>query len=226
MQKAITRATIHPLRAPQAAKRGGPRPPIQGLPRYLTQEELARFRKAIVAAGVPRDVALFGLMYRFGLRAAEVTFLLLEDLELARGRIRIRRAKGGDCEEYPLPRDLVPAMRRYLKRGAERGPFLFNGRQSNNQRGMIPLRVRQLFKHYAKLAGLSPALSSHSLRHSIAVHSLEGGFGLEYVADLLGHTSIRSTAIYVKVTTPAREEMMRRLDRSRHVVSWKQPLDA
>ena len=220
MQKAITRATIHPLRAPQSAKRGGPRPPSQGFPRYLTQEDLASFRRAIVAAGLPRDVALFGLMYRFGLRAAEVTLLLVEDLDLARGRIRIRRTKGGDWKEYPLPRDLVPALRRHLRQREDKGPFLFIGRQSNNQRGMIPLRVRQLFKHYAKLAGLSPAVSSHSLRHSIAVHSLEEGFGLEYVADLLGHTSIRSTAIYAKVTTPAREAMMRRLDRSRYVVSW------
>jgi len=220
MQKAITRATIHPLRVPRGAKRGGPRPPGQALPRYLTQEELARFRKGIVAAGTPRDVALFGLMYRFGLRAAEVTYLLREDLDLARGRIRVRRAKGGEWKEYPLPRDLVSPLRRYLRRREDRGPFLFTGRQSNNQRGMISLRVRQLFKHYARLAGLPAPLSSHSLRHSIAVHSLEEGFGLEYVADLLGHTSIRSTAIYARVTTPAREAMMRRLDRSRYVVSW------
>lgn len=220
MQKAITQATIHPLRAPRGARRGGPRPPGQALPRYLTQDELARFRRAIVAGGTPRDVALFGLMYRFGLRAAEVTYLLREDLDLARGRIRVRRAKGGEWKEYPLPQDLVLPLRRYLRRRDDRGPFLFTGRQSNNQRGMIPLRVRQLFKHYAQLAGLPGALSSHSLRHSIAVHSLEEGFGLEYVADLLGHTSIRSTAIYARVTTPAREAMMRRLDRSRYVVSW------
>jgi len=151
-------------------------------------------------------------MYRLGLRAAEVTFLLLKDLDLARGRIRIRRTKGGDWKEYPLPRDLVPALRRYLRQREDKGPHLFTGRQSNNRRGMIPPRGRQLFKHYANLAGLSPTLSSHSLRHSIAVHSLEGGFGLEYVADLPGHTSIRPTAIYARVTTPAREEMMRRLD--------------
>ena len=82
------------------------------------------------------------------------------------------------------------------------------------------LRVQQLFKQYAAAAELPSSVASHSLRHSIAVHSLEEGFGLEYVADMLGHTSIRSTAIYAKVTTPARDQMMRRLDRSRYVVSW------
>jgi len=63
-------------------------------------------------------------------------------------------------------------------------------------------------------------VASHALRHSIAVHALEEGFGLEYVADLLGHTSVRSTAIYARITSRGREEMMRRLDRSRHIVTW------
>jgi site-specific recombinase XerD len=164
---------------------------------------------------------MFGVMYRYGLRAVEVTMLLREDVEISRRRIRIRRAKHGEAKEYPIADDLVPVLKRYLRKRADRGPFLFTGRESTNQRGILELTVRRLFKQYAAPAGLAPGLASHSLRHSIAVHSLEEGFGLEYVADLLGHTSIRSTAIYAKVTTPAREQMMRRLDRSRFVVSWR-----
>lgn len=219
-QKSITQPKIVALRSPQSHDRGGTQPPGTPLPRYLTQEELARFRKAVIGTGVARDVALFGLMYRFGLRAEEVTRLLLEDLDLSRGRIRIRRVKNGDTKEYPLPRDLVAPLRRYLRKRPDRGPFLFVGRQSNNQRGLTVLRVQQLFKEYATAAGLPAAVASHSLRHSIAVHALEEGFGLEYVADLLGHTSIRSTAIYAKITSRGRDEMLRRLDKSRHVIAW------
>ena len=219
-QKSITQAVVTPLRPRLGPGRRGSQPPRPPLPRYLTQEELQRFRRAVAAGGSLRDLVLFGLMYRFGLRAVEVTRLLVEDLDLARSRIHLRRAKGGDAKEYPLPRELVPALRRYLRQRTDLGPFLFTGRQSNNQHGLAVLRVQQLFKQYARAAGLSPTVASHSLRHSIAVHSLEEGFGLEYVADLLGHASIRSTAIYAKVTTPAREAMMRRLDKSRYVVSW------
>lgn len=222
-QKSIIRLPERGQARPRSEARAGVRPRSPGqsrLPRYLTQDELARFRQALAAGGDLRDVALFGLMYRFGLRAVETTLLRLEDLDLSRGRIRIRRAKHGEPKEYPLPRDLVPVLRRYLRKRVDKGPFLFTGRKSNNQSGLRVLQVQRLFKAYARAAGLSPSVASHSLRHSIAVHSLEEGFGLEYVADLLGHTSIRSTAIYAKVTTPAREEMMRRLDRSRFVVSW------
>jgi integrase/recombinase XerD len=220
VRKAITRAKIVPLgaRKRQELRRDGP--PRSPLPRYLTQEELGRFRRAVVQGGDLRDRVLFGLMYRHGLRAVEVTRLLVEDVDLARSRIRIRRAKAGDPKEYPLPRDLVPALRRHLRRRPDRGPHLFTGRQSNNQRGLTVLRVQQLFKVYAKAAGLPPTVASHSLRHSIAVHALEDGFGLEYVQDLLGHTSIRSTAIYARITSRGRDDMMRKLDRSQHVVAW------
>ena len=225
--KSIIRLPARPSGRRQSPKQGPARPAGQGprdvLPRYLTQEDLGRFRRAVVAQDVARDIALFGVMYRYGLRAVEVTYLVSEDLELdiKRRRIRIRRAKHGHPKEYPLASDLVPALKRYMRVRLERGPYLFTGRESNNQHGLRVLQVQRLFKHYAHAAGLAAEVSSHSLRHSIAVHSLEEGFGLEYVADLLGHTSIRSTAIYAQVTTPAREAMIKRLDRSRHVVSWR-----
>lgn len=81
-------------------------------------------------------------------------------------------------------------------------------------------RIQQLLKEYAGRAGLLAAVAFHSLRHSIAVHSLEEGFSLECVADLLGHTSIRSTAIYTKITSSARDEAVRLIDRGRHIIAW------
>jgi integrase len=220
LRKSITRAKITPISSRRRSAGKRRRPPGPPLPRYLTQEELGRFRKVVHAGGSPRDVVLFGLMYRFGLRAVEVTRLLVDDLDLARRRIQIQRAKGGDPKEYPLPADLVGLLRRYLRTREDRGPYLFTGRQSTNQRGLTVLRVQQLFKTYAREAGLPTSVASHSLRHTIAVHALEEGFGLEYVADLLGHTSVRSTAIYARITSKGRDEMMRRLDRSRHIVAW------
>lgn len=70
------------------------------------------------------------------------------------------------------------------------GPYLVTGREG-------PLKKRQiqnLFKHYAKVAGIS-GRSVHSLRHSIAVHLLDAGRGIECVADHLGHRNIQNTRI-------------------------------
>ncbi len=86
-------------------------------------------------------------MYRFGLRASETTLLLLEDLDLARGRIRIRRAKGGDAKEYPLPRDLAPVLKRYLRkrpdRGMESGDMVWSRAGTCENAPVIPPRPRQ-----------------------------------------------------------------------------------
>lgn len=197
-------------------------PPKNGtLPRYLTQEQLASFLRAIKQRGNGRDLAMFGMMYRFGLRVSEVVALQLHDLHLERGRVMVRRSKGGDSKEYPLPKDLLPILRRYLRHRIDRGPFLFTGPESTNQHGLHRMRVQHLFKEYTNAANLPADISSHALRHSIAVHALQSGFGLEYVADLLGHTSTRSTAVYAKIIEPGREAMMRDLDRSRFVVGWR-----
>lgn len=222
-QNSIIRLPARPPGARHKPERGGARPKRRGptpLPRYLTQEQLARFHRALKVGGDARDVALFGLMYRFGLRASESTLLLLDDLDLARSRIRIRRAKDGETKEYLLARDLIAPLRRYLRKRIDRGPFLFTGRESNNQHGLRVLQVQRLFKRYAAEAGLPPKVASHSLRHSIAVHSLQEGYALPHIADLLGHTSTRSTAVYAKIVEAGRDEMVRRLDRSRYVVSW------
>lgn len=217
-RNSITRPALGLVGNHGSAKRRPPGPTT--LPRYLTQDELQRFRLAVQKGRSARDVALFGLAYRYGLRAHEATLLELQDVDLHRRRIRIRRGKGGDTKEYPLTDDLVPVLRRYLAKRHERGPFLFTGRQSSNQKGLTVLRVQQLFKRYANSAGLPHSVASHSLRHSCAVHALEAGFSLEYVADLLGHRSVRSTVIYARITTPAREQMLKNLSQSRFVVRW------
>lgn len=211
-----TTRKVIPLRAGS----GGTPPPRAPLPRHLTQEELQRFRRAVLEPGRVRDIAMFGLMYRLGLRACEVVRLQLGDLDLGRARIRVHRAKQGHSKEYLVPRDLRSSLRRWLRHRRAQGPFLFTGRESTNQRGLSVLRVQQLFKAYAAAAGLAPEIASHSLRHSIAVHALDAGFGLEHVQDLLGHTSIRSTAIYARVSSRARDAMMATLDDSAHVVAW------
>jgi integrase len=180
------------------------------LPKYLTQDELKRFFDVIDS---PRDRALFTVIYHYGLRVDEATQLTTEDLDLKTHRLRIRRLKNGLGGEKPLWRHTAKLLRAYMRVRKDAGPYLFTGREG-------PLKKRQvqtLFAKYAAAVGIGER-SVHSLRHSIAVHLLEAGRGIEYVADHLGHKNIQNTRIYTQITNPLREQMFRELEQHPKIV--------
>jgi len=180
------------------------------LPKYLTQEQVQTFFSKITDK---RDYALFGVIYKYGLRVSEASFLNLDDIDLERRKIRITRAKGGISGERTIFPDLLSRLKPYLKERRDNSPALFTGRRGRLKKRMI----QSLFYEYANEAKLE-GYSIHALRHSIAVHLLEDGLGIEFVQDQLGHKNIKNTLIYSKITNPRREEIYRELENSRKVV--------
>ncbi len=195
---------------PRKSSHTPPLLPRAALPRYLTQEEVTRLFKVISS---PRDRALFALIYHYGLRVEEATLLTLESVDLKNLHIRIQRLKNGVSSQKPLWRHNVKLLRSYFRVRQDAGHWLFTGRQG-------PLKKRQiqtLFTEYAKKARIK-GRSIHSLRHSIAVHLLEAGQGIEYVADHLGHKNIQNTRIYAQITTSLRQEVFAKLERHPKIV--------
>jgi integrase len=187
--------------------------PTQRLPRYLTQEETRAFFGVIED---PRDRVLFTLIYLYGLRVAEVGLHTVGDVDLVRGRIVIKRLKGGAWAERPLFSRLRELLEAQLSGLGDPGPGdpLFPGNRG-------PLRKRQiqaLFTRYRDRAGLPRTATAHSLRHSIATHLLDAGVSLEFVQDHLGHQSIRSTSIYARITDHHRAALFLELERSPWIV--------
>ena len=154
-------------------------------------------------------------MYHHGLRVGEVLLLRREDADLARGRVLVRRLKGGAWSEQILFASTAAALRAYLTDiSLEPGDPLFPGRAGPLRRRQIQLR----FVRYRQHAGLAAHYTTHSLRHSIATHLLDAGASLEFVQDHLGHRNIRSTAIYARITDRHREAAFRRLEVSPWIV--------
>jgi site-specific recombinase XerD len=173
--------------------------------KYLSKEEIERLFLCIKN---PRDKALFGLTYLYGLRISETLSLKLSHIDFENKKILIHRAKGGIGGERPLFQTAEKLIRKYLKVRLDTGDALFTGRQGNISRQ----RAHQLFKRYAQKAGIAPKYSVHSLRHSIATHLLDAGEGIEFVKDHLGHTNIQNTMIYAQITNHKREEIFKRLE--------------
>jgi integrase/recombinase XerD len=182
-------------------------------PRYLTQDEVAAFFRSIPHR---RDRALFALIYLYGLRVSEATRLRRKDVDLEHRRIVIRRAKGGIWGIRPLFASVMALLVAYLSDRKNPDPEdpLFPGRRGPLRKR----RIQELFTCYARAAGLPTRATCHSLRHAIATHLLDAGESLEFVKEHLGHRRIENTAIYARVSNPARDRAFARLEKSPAIV--------
>lgn len=170
---------------------------------YLPKEDVGRFFAAIPPTN-ERDLLLFDVIYRHGLRRGEAA--LLKCSSFREGRVWIARLKGGRSGEYPVHPTTRRRLWAYLAtRQASESPYLFTSRQSGDK-PISTSTIYLLFRRYAELAGLpEDRRNVHVLRHSIAVHLMNAGWDIADVQDWLGHTDISSTTVYAAVTNKRRE---------------------
>ncbi len=167
------------------------------LPRYLKDEEVSRLLEVIRDL---RDHAMFMLMLRCGLRVEEVAHLRLQDLDFAQKRILVCQGKGGKDRIVYISHDAYRSLLGYLNRRSSSkakevflvGKGLYRG---------TPISVRGIQKrieYYARKTGLK--LSCHQLRHTMATQLLNADADLVTIQDLLGHTRIKTTQRYARVS--------------------------
>jgi site-specific recombinase XerD len=167
------------------------------LPRYLRDEQVAALFAHI---DDQRDLAIFKLMLRCGLRVEEVANLTLAAVDLRRRQLFVYQGKGGKDRLVYLSNDAYQALVNYLRvRPFSRNKKLFLV-DKGRHRGK-PLNVRGIqyrMQHYAKKAGLK--VSCHQLRHTMATQMLNADADLVTIQDLLGHARIKTTEQYCRVS--------------------------
>ncbi len=173
------------------------------LPRALPWETVHAFLHAIDRAspGGVRDYAIFLLITTYGLRASEVVGLTLDDVEWRAGRLRIPQRKTGGQLWLPLTDEVGAALLEYLRRVrpacTSREVFL---RRRTPAGRLKPTAIGEAFQLRSKNSGLRiPFQGPHCLRHSYAVHLLRTGTSLKTIGDLLGHRSLESTCVYLRL---------------------------
>ena len=167
------------------------------LPRYLRDDEVIQFFTQINNC---RDRAIFTLMLRCGLRVEEVAKLTLRGVDLPRAQLFIYEGKGNKDRIVYLSSDALKVLSTYL----EKRPSSRIQRVFLVEKGLYkdrPLSVRGIQKrmeYYAQKAGLK--VSCHQLRHTMATQLLNADADLVVIQDLLGHSQIRTTQRYCKVS--------------------------
>lgn len=185
---------------------------LSGLPMHLSQIQLRTFLNSIDRRrpnGLRRYAAAL-CMARLGLRVSEVVRLSLEDIDWRQGVLRIDKGKGRRTNTLPLPRDVGRAIIAYLRRGrpASSSRYVFLGKYASlglpAHKSLFRTDIRRAFES----SGLNvPSKGTRVLRHTAATHMLQKGATLKEIADVLGHRSIDTTAIYAKVDLPTLREV-------------------
>lgn len=164
-------------------------------PVVLGREEVARLLKA-VRNRKHRTVAM--TLYGAGLRLSEALGLQLRDIDSERMVITVRHGKGDRDRQVVLSRRLLGELRTYWRTYRPR-TWLFPGRDP--EQPLTSSAIQRALKAARLRAGIAKPATPHALRHSFATHLLESGTDLRVIQTLLGHGSLRATAIYTHVAT-------------------------
>jgi integrase/recombinase XerD len=173
-------------------------------PRTLPWQDVKRILRSIRRSEPPgkRDFAILLLLATYGLGAAEVLGLRLEDVDWQAGILRARRPKTKVSIELPLLPAVARALTAYLRweRPPAKGtPRLFLSKNMP----YLPITsgaIRHRIRHYASQAGVAAdVIGAHAFRHSHASRQVDAGANLKIVSEILGHRSSSSTSVYVRV---------------------------
>ncbi|MDB9822937.1 tyrosine-type recombinase/integrase [Deltaproteobacteria bacterium] len=167
------------------------------LPKHLREEEVTALFGSIKNY---RDKAIFTLMLRSGLRVEEVANLTLNAIDLKRSKVFVYNGKGNKDRVVYISNDAFNALVKYLRvRPSTREKKFFLVEKGTYLGKPISVRgIQKRMEYYARKAGVK--VSCHHLRHTMATQLLNADADLVTIQDLLGHTRIKTTQRYCKVS--------------------------
>jgi integrase/recombinase XerD len=171
----------------------------------LTDEELSRMLAAARSSNY-RDYVMLAVMAGCGLREAEVVGIKIGDFrEVSEGRIFLRvLGKGDKVRNVPLSPDLWSLIQRYVlltERSFTSHPDarkpIFTSRVGKNK-SLTTRSVQNIVKKYVRAAGITKAISPHSIRHTVGTNMAVNEAPLLVIQQFLGHTDPKTTLRYIR----------------------------
>jgi integrase/recombinase XerC len=174
-----------------------------------------------------RDALLLALGGSGGLRAKEIVGLNTTDIELGLKRLVVQSGKGGKRRVIPLSSELFNLLKHWLevRRGLEilgeiteeeTSLLVSISRNASHGKRLTTDGARFIAKGYYLAAGLpSEMFGLHTLRRTAGTHLYRATRDLHVVADVLGHASVNTSAIYAKMDMDVRREALEKMEQMR-----------
>lgn len=181
---------------------------------YLTQDEIKElfaatygFNEGTKLAPLNiRDRAILSIFYGCGLRRNEGFSLDINDINLDRKIVHVKKGKAYKERFVPFNKANAKYIEEYLY---DCRPLMVNDKKEEaffiSQRGKrmesqsMGLRLKLLQQRTDNITLQEKNVRLHVLRHSIATHLLQNGMGLEKISRFLGHSSLESTQVYTHI---------------------------
>lgn len=154
-----------------------------------------------------RDIAVIELLFATGVRVSELCNLTYQSVDYTEGVIRIFGKGKKERILYIENNSVLEALRKYhdcyLEQIHSCGYFFVN----RNGVRLSEQSVRLMINKYADMADISVHITPHMFRHSFATLLLEQDVDIRYIQAFLGHSSIKTTEIYTKVSTHKQKQI-------------------
>ena len=142
---------------------------------------------------------VIAMLYGCGLRRFELLNVKLQDIDFDRKVLHVREGKGRKDRYVPLGHHLARGLKTYI-RAEHPYIWLFNGKDNTGQlQRFSETGVQWIIKEAAKSSGIKKHVTSHVLRHTYATHLLEMGLDIMTLKELLGHSDITTTMMYLHI---------------------------
>ena len=186
-----------------------PREEIEKLLNYMYINENRKSEKAYKFW--LRDVAMIEIFFATGARVYEISNIKAECVNLNSGLIKIMGKGGKERYIQVVTPEILEILKKYYmyncKEIKKSGFFFINSRGTR----YTEQSIRLMMKKYARMAGIERNITPHMFRHSFATYLIEEGVDVSCVQQILGHSSIKTTQIYIHIAAKKQAEILKEL---------------
>lgn len=177
------------------------------LPDVMSQQEVRQLLSTITNL---KHKAIIQTIYSSGIRLQECINLKITDIDSTHMRIKVVQGKGKKDRYTILSKTTLDTLRQYYKQYKPK-EYPFNGNKSGSM--MAARSIQHCLLMTLKKAGLEGKdYSIHTLRHSFATHLLDNGTDLHTIKELLGHSKLETTMVYLHLQAHKRFALISPLD--------------
>ena len=190
---------------------------IESLPRIIPRNDIERLlnhmydvmKQSGQEATIYRDLAVIEMFFATGARVYEISNLKIQDIDLDNGIIKLFGK--GSKERYvqigsPEVLEVVKEYYRLNRQKIDKSGFFFVNRHGKR---FSEQSIRRMIRKYSYQAGISIHITPHMFRHSVATYLLEEGVDIMYIQKILGHSSIKTTQIYLHIASKKQMEILK-----------------